>query len=86
MYFLSFPLTHLHMADHPEETLGLVRFDLRVQQNVFAEQIIRHLQTSVTHPVLSKYQFEPMSHLLTYLIVHLTADLMETPEREVAQR
>ena len=79
------------MADHPEETLGLVRFDLRVQQNVFAEQIIRHLQTSVTHPVLSKqiilmHQFEPMSHLLTYLIVHLTADLMETPEREVAQR
>ena len=49
------PLTYLHVADHPEETLGLMRFDLRVQQDVFAEQIVGHLQTPVTHPVLWKY-------------------------------
>ena len=49
------PLTYLHVADHPEETLRLMRFDLRVQQDVFAEQIVGHLQTSVTHPVLGKY-------------------------------
>ena len=41
------------MTDHPEETLSLVRFDLRVQEDVFAEEIIRDLETPVSHPVLA---------------------------------
>ena len=41
------------MTDHPEETLSLVRFDLRVEENVFTEEIVRNLQTPVSHPVLA---------------------------------
>ena len=41
------------MTDHPEETLSLVRFDLRVQEDVFAEEIVRDLETPVSHPALA---------------------------------
>ena len=46
-------MTHLHVTDHPQETLGLVRLDLRVEEDVFAEEIIRDLETPVPHPVLA---------------------------------
>ena len=54
------------MTNHPEKTLSLVRFDIRVEEDVFAGEIVRDLQTAVSHPVLA-------------------ADLVETPERQVAQ-
>ena len=54
------------MTNHPEKALSLVRFDLRVEEDVFAEEIIRDLETAVSHPVLA-------------------ADLVETPEGQVAQ-
>ena len=38
--------TNLHVTDHPEETLRLVRFDLRVEEDVFAEEIVRDLETA----------------------------------------
>ena len=41
------------MTDHPEETLSLVRFDLRVEEDVFTEEIIRDLEAAVSHPVLA---------------------------------
>ena len=46
-------MTHLHVTDHPQETLGLVRLDLRVEENVFTEEIVRDLETPVPHPVLA---------------------------------
>ena len=45
--------TNLHVTNHPEETLSLVRFDLRVQEDVFAEEIIRNLETPVSDPALA---------------------------------
>ena len=38
--------TNLHVTDHPEETLRLVRFDLRVEEDVFAVEIVRDLETA----------------------------------------
>ena len=46
-------MTHLHVTDHPQETLGLVRLDLRVEENVFTEEIVRDLETPVSHPALA---------------------------------
>ena len=45
--------TNLHVTNHPEETLSLVRFDLRVEEDVFAEEIIRNLETPVSDPALA---------------------------------
>ena len=41
------------MTNHPQQTLSLVRFDLRVEEDVFTEEIIRDLETPVSHPVLA---------------------------------
>ena len=41
------------MTNHPEKTLSLVRFDIRVEEDVFAEEIVRNLETAVSHPVLA---------------------------------
>ena len=41
------------MTNHPEKALSLVRFDLRVEEDVFTEEIIRDLEAAVSHPVLA---------------------------------